>query len=100
MRIQVRIEGGFAQLPGLSTPRTLDSATLSAQNANEMRQLVQAANFFELPAVQDKPARGADYRTYHITVEDNGRSHTLQVSDPIRDPQLQALLSFVQRHIQ
>lgn len=100
MRIQVRMEGGFAQIPGLSAPKTLDSATLSAQDANEMRQLVQGANFFELPAVLNKPAPGAaDYRTYHITIEDNDRYHTIQVSDPINDPRLQALLTFIQQHI-
>ncbi|GCE19237.1 protealysin inhibitor emfourin [Dictyobacter kobayashii] len=100
MQIQVQTEGGLAYLPGLAAPKTLDSASLSPQDANKMQQLVQAANFFELPAVQDRPARGADYRTYHITVqEDHGKSHSIQVSDPVTNTQLQALLSFVQQHI-
>lgn len=98
MRIELQIEGGFVYMPGLQRPRILDSRELSAQEAKQMQKLVQAANFFELPATQDQDPQGADHRTYKITAKDETRNHAIQVSDPIRDPQLQALLIFVQQH--
>lgn len=100
MRIQLRIEGGFFPLPGWSTPRVLDSATLSTQDASEMQQLVQEANFFELPSVLNQPAPGsADYRTYYITIEDGGRCHAVQTNDPVPDSHVWALITFVMQHI-
>ncbi|GCE26866.1 hypothetical protein KDA_23500 [Dictyobacter alpinus] len=99
MLIQMQIEGGFANIPALASPRCLDSVTLSAQDAEELQYLIKASNFFALPAVPAIPPRGADYRTYHITVKDNGRHHTIQFSDPIKDPQLQALVSFLEQHV-
>ncbi|GCE05222.1 protealysin inhibitor emfourin [Dictyobacter aurantiacus] len=100
MRIQLRIEGGFFPLPGWHTPRLLDSATLSMQDANELRQLVQEANFFALPSVLNTPAPGsADYRTYYLAVEDGSRCHAVQTSDPVPDPHIQALITFVMQHI-
>ncbi|WP_371876253.1 hypothetical protein [Dictyobacter vulcani] len=33
-----------------------------------------------------------------MTIGDNGQRHTIQLNDPITDPQLQALMSFVQQH--
>ncbi|GER88196.1 hypothetical protein KDW_23580 [Dictyobacter vulcani] len=55
MQIQMQIEGGFAQIPALAKPKKLDSVSLSAQDADELKHLVQAANFFALPAVPATP---------------------------------------------
>jgi hypothetical protein len=100
MRMQVHIEGGLAHFPGLAKPIELDTATLPAQDAEEMRRLVAAALFFELPAsVGQPPMRGAaDYRRYTITVDDGSAHHTVQVTDPVTDPHLQALITFAQKH--
>lgn len=99
MHMQVRIEGGIAYIPGLAKPIDLDTNTLPAQDAEEMRRLVVAARFFELPSlVGQLPVRGADARRYRITVDDGSAHHTVEVADPVSDPGLEGLITFAQRH--
>jgi hypothetical protein len=94
MRIQFHMEGGIAFFPRLSSPHTIDSDQLPEQEADELKRLVKAADFFALPAVVGSPAPGAaDYRQYTITIEDEGKEHTVHVTDPIEDPNLQALVA-------
>ena len=99
MRMQVKAEGGFAgPIPGLSKPIILDSDTLPPQEAEEMRQLVAAAHFFELPAQQPQPQRGADYRTYTISIDNGERHHSVQFTELVADPHLRNLLAFARKH--
>ncbi len=99
MRMQVKTEGGIAgPIPGLSKPIVLDSDTLLHQEAEEMRQLVTAARFFELPAQQPQPQRGADYRTYTISIENGERHHSVQFTELVTDPHLRNLLAFALKH--
>jgi hypothetical protein len=96
MRIQLKIDGGLAYFPGLSKPITIDSDTLPAQEADKLKQLLDAAHFFDLPPVLNAPAAGAaDYHQYTITVADGSKHHTVQLTDPIADPNLQALLNYL-----
>ncbi len=96
MRIQLQMEGGIAYFPGLSKPITLDSDELPKQASDELKRLVNAAHFFDLPTVIGPPRRGAaDYRQYTITIEDDGKQHTVRLTDPIADPNLQALLNYL-----
>lgn len=97
MRIQFKLEGGVAHFPGLSQPITIDSDELPEEEADRLERLVNAAHFFDLPSVTSPPLRGAaDYRRYTITVEDSQRRHTVQLVDPIQDPDVQALLTYLQ----
>jgi hypothetical protein len=90
------MEGGIAYFPGLSKPMIIDSAELPEQEANELKRLVNAAHFFDLPAVIGSPPRGAaDYRQYTITIEDDRKQHTVRLTDPIEDPNLEALLTYL-----
>ena len=101
MQVQLQIDGGFAYIPGLSKPTTIGSETLSSQEIDKLRQLLDAVHFFELPSVINTPKRGAaDYRRYTITVDDGSKHHKVQMTDPIKDPNLQALLNFlkIKRH--
>jgi Emfourin len=94
MQVQFQMEGGIAYFPGLNKPGTIDSDQLPEQEADELKRLVNAAHFFALPAVVGSPASGAaDYRQYTITIEDAGKQHTVRVTDPIEDPNLQALVT-------
>jgi hypothetical protein len=96
MRIQLKIDGGMAYFPGLNRPISLDSNTLPAQEADRLKQLLEVAHFFELPPVLNAPSPGAaDHRQYTITVDDDNKHHTIQVTDPIEDPDLQALLTYL-----
>ena len=93
MRIQFHSEGGFAHFPGLSRPVTVDTAAMSPQESAELEELVRAARLFTRPARVGSPGPGAaDYRTYTISVEEAGQSHTIQVIEPVEDPSLQALI--------
>ena len=97
MRIELTIEGGLAHFPGLSRPTVIDSDTLSAEEAGKLAELVAAARFFERPTSAGPPRRGAaDYRQYTITVEDEGRRHSIHLVDPVGEPPLQELLRFLQ----
>jgi hypothetical protein len=96
MRIQFKMEGGIAYFPGLSKPITIDSDTLPKQESDELKRLVNATHFFALPAVMGSPSPGAaDYRQYTITIQDEGKQHTVHVTDLIEDPNLQALLAYL-----
>lgn len=95
MRIQFQVSGGFAYFPGLSQPMTIDTNQLSKPEAAELRRLVDAAKFFDLPATASRRRGAADYRQYTITVEDGSRRHTVDLFDPIEDQNLQALVDYL-----
>lgn len=96
MRVQLKVEGGIAYFPGLSRPRVIESDKLSEKEAAELERLVDAAHFFKAPAVVGKVRQGAaDYRQYSVTIAEGRRSHTVRLTDPIEDVNLQALLDFI-----
>jgi hypothetical protein len=93
------MEGGLAYFPGLSKPTIIGSDQLPQQEAAELHRLVNATSFFSLPNAIGTPAPGAaDYRRYTITIEDEGKQHTVQLTDPVEDPNLQALLNYLKAH--
>ena len=99
MRVQLKVSGGLAYFPGLSKPIIIDSNTLPAQQANKLKQLLDDVSFFDLPSVINAPPAGAaDYRQYTITVDDDGKHHTVLATDLIQDPKLQVLLDYLQTY--
>jgi hypothetical protein len=97
MRVEFKIEGGLAYFPGLSKPRVIDSADLPAAEADRLRRLVDAAGLLQRPAgARALPKGAADHRSYTITVEDGGRRRTLRLADPIDNPDLEALVEYLQ----
>ncbi|MGH9355376.1 MAG: protealysin inhibitor emfourin, partial [Terriglobia bacterium] len=63
-------------------------------------RLIQAARFFDLPAIANVPSPGAaDYRIYTITVEDKGRHHTVSFADPVNNRSLLALRNCLQAKV-
>jgi len=95
MRVQFKTEGGFAYLPGLSQPVTIDTDGLTPEEAGKLERLVEVAGFFELPATSDQPRGGADFRTYTISISSSGRGHTVRIVEPVEDPQLQELVDYL-----
>jgi hypothetical protein len=94
MKINFKMSGGFAHLPALSKPFLVDTEKVDPQLAQQLESLVQGAHFFEQPAQVNTTRRGAaDYQTYTISIEDSARSHTIQLTDPIQDPNLQQLVA-------
>jgi hypothetical protein len=97
MRVQLQTEGGIAFFPGLSKPVVVDSAELPKEQGARFEQLVDSARLFDLPARSRTPSKAAaDYRQYTITIQDGKRRRTVRLTDPIDDPNIQALIDFLQ----
>ena len=96
MRIQYKVDGGIAYLPDLYQPLTVDTNDLSIEEADKLQRLIEAADFFNLPAVSPPPRGATDYFQYTISVIDSGRTHTVRVTDPIANPHLRALVDYLE----
>lgn len=98
MRIVFSAEStGLAYFPGLAKPVTIDSKQLPQDEADELKRLVDEAQFFERTYTVNGTTRGmADYQQYTITIVDGKRRKTLTVACPSEDPALQALIEEVQ----
>jgi hypothetical protein len=94
--IEFRTSGGVAYFPGLAAPVTFNTADMPADARAKLERLVEDAHFFDQPSDTPPPQRGADYQTHTITVKDGERTHTVRVSDPIKDPAMAALVAELQ----
>jgi hypothetical protein len=92
MQIRYVRSGGFA---GMRTTGVVDTGTLPAGEARHIEALVESAGFFSLPEKMPKPQKGADYLTYHLTVEDGNRSHSIEVSEPSAPEPLRQLIHHI-----
>jgi hypothetical protein len=93
MRIKFKTEGGIAHLPGLSEPVTIDTEELPVEQTKELERLIEAANFFELPASSAPPSGAADYQQYTVSVTTPSRSHEVRLTDPIENPRVRELVN-------
>src|SRR5262249_10078559 len=101
MRVELKTDGGFAYMPGLNKPLILDDDTLSKSQADALRRLIDAAHFYQMPAVVNKPKPGAaDHRSYTLTIQDGGQQHTVQAVDPVTDAGLKALMDYIRETAQ
>lgn len=97
MQVTLKTDGGFVYLPGLNRTTVIDTASLPHDKAVELHDLVAAADFFDLPVEIGAVRPGAaDYHRYTITVEDNGKRHTVETVDPIEDDEIAELVRFIQ----
>ena len=97
MKITFETSGGFAFLPALGKPVTIDTAQIESQVADQLETCVRESRFFDQPAHIDSTQKGAaDYLTYTVTVQDGPLIHTLQLTDPITDAVLERLVSSLQ----
>ena len=94
MKIIFEMSGGFVHVPTLSKPIIIDTAEIDPQVAHQLESFVQKSRFFDQPACAETRAKGAaDYRTYTITMQDGARVHTVHLTDPITDANLEQLVS-------
>jgi hypothetical protein len=94
MVIEFERSGGFA---GLRLAVTIRSDTLPEAEANELRDLVDAADFFNLPAEMADPGQAADQYSYVVTVESGGQRHTVKTSEAAAPANLKPLLDWLGR---
>lgn len=100
MRITIEKQStGAGYFPGLAKPRVLDSSVLSPLEQRELERLVDAAKFFELPPEVAPRVRGAaDYTEQTITIERDGETRAVHLSDLATKPDsLKNLLEFIAR---
>jgi len=77
MKISFERSGGFA---GMMMTVSIDTAKLPPTDANQVKSLVEAADFFRLPeaiAAANQP----DRFQYHLTVAEQQRKHSVTVSE-------------------
>jgi hypothetical protein len=96
MRVEFRTDGGFVYLPERAEPVIFDTDELPAEEADELRRLIEAARFFDLPEASAPPRGAADYLQYTISVTSPEHSHTVHLTDPIEDPDVQALVEYLE----
>ncbi len=92
MQILFERSGGFA---GIRMTKSIQSEELPAEEERVLCELVEAAHFFELPAVMRASDRGADRFQYRVTVEGDERKHSIQVDEAAAPPALKALLNWL-----
>ena len=78
MKIYYRRTGGFA---GMVMSFDLTTETLPPEEADELQELVNSADFFSLPDVIPSEIPGADRFQYRLTVEIEEQQHTVEVGD-------------------
>ena len=87
MRIEFSQAGGIAYFPGLNKPITIEVDQLNAKTAEELKRLVDASHFFDLPAAIGVPAKGmADYQFYTLAISDSHRQNTVRILLSVEDP--------------
>lgn len=89
MRIQFERSGGFA---GMLVQATVDTNSLPPPEAGNIVDLVEDANFFNLPAQISSSSPGADQFQYKLTVEEGDRCHTVETSEGAVPDSLRPLL--------
>jgi hypothetical protein len=92
MHIQFERTGGFA---GMRLTATIDSDTISPDDAGTLRDLIHAASFFDLPIKSQKAPSGADRFQYKLMVEIDNRRHAIEIDESAVPPSLRPLLNWL-----
>jgi hypothetical protein len=91
---------GLFYAPGLAEPVVLDLAALPAADAARIEALVSEAHVLDRPAAAESLSRPTpDARCFTLTVEQDGRSRTLELPEPIADPALKDLVRCLQDQV-
>ncbi|MEN5028706.1 protealysin inhibitor emfourin [Pseudomonas sp. Ps21-P2] len=99
MRISFSESGGVAYFPGLNKPNTIEVDALPEGDQKELRQLVDASEFFALPEGRH-PARALrGMQHYTLTISEGDRERTVCVPAPVESGPLQGLMQCVRRHV-
>src|SRR5215467_5128348 len=89
MRIEFTRSGGFA---GMRVAKVLNTDEMPEAEALALKELVKSAEFFDLAESESLPSRGADRFQYDITIESDGRTHTVKADEGAIPPALAPLV--------
>lgn len=93
MKIHFERSGGFA---GMILSADIDAASLSDTERQALSLLVADSQFFALPAkIANPETSGADRFNYRITIESEGRTHTVETSEGAAPASLVPLLDWL-----
>lgn len=92
MKVSIVRGGGLA---GLVTTTAADADSLAPEDAKELRAKVEEAGVFDLPSTLTTGRPQADRFNYAVTVEDEGREHTILASEEALPPSVRSLVSWV-----
>ncbi len=78
MRVSLKRTGGVAGIP---REWQIDVRALAPKKASEFRELLKTANFFSLPSQVGKIGPTRDAFCYELTIEDQGKRHTVKCAE-------------------
>ncbi|MBO9699518.1 MAG: hypothetical protein J7604_04865 [Sporocytophaga sp.] len=96
MLIEFKSDGGIAYFPGLNRSKLINTDSLNNEDSMKVKELVQKCRFFSI-SYNEVPQRGADRKTYTITITDGDNKNTIRVSDPVEDEALAELIGFLNK---
>lgn len=89
MQIEFERHGGFA---GVRLGSKINVDELPADEADRIKHLIEAADFFNLPAQIAAPKRQPDRFTYKISISGADRQHVVTADETAAPPSLVALI--------
>lgn len=92
MRMTFERTGGFA---GTTMTKVIDTTTLPAEQANQLRRFVDAADFFHLPATLTAKTPQPDRFQYRLTIQHNNQHHTVVISEQAVPSTLRPLIEWL-----
>jgi hypothetical protein len=81
---------------GSISSHTIDTEKLTKSQAAELEELLIHSDFFRLSSLRSNPSTtkgAADYYTYNITVEDEGKKHSVKCTDLAMTKELKQLIN-------
>jgi hypothetical protein len=91
MHVTIQRTGGFAGIP---STKSIHAASLSAPEIDHLERMIKSARFFELPAlIPSKPQ--PDRFEYRITVEQDGKKHSVTAAEPVLPAELKPLVDWM-----
>jgi hypothetical protein len=92
MKVRLVRSGGVA---GIRLATELDSDRLPEEGARRLARLVEDSGILALPAGVPAPASGPDRFGYRLTVETEGREHSIEVAEERMTPALAPLIEWL-----
>ena len=89
MKVRFERTGGFA---AISLTLDIDSESLPIEQGDQLRELVEGSDFFNLVSKNMEPAGTPDRFLYILTVETEGSRHTVKTSEDDVPPRLKPLI--------
>ncbi len=83
--------GGFANI---RLTKTLDTASMTKEEAQELARLVEEADFFDQSSAPGA-VRGADRFQYAVTVESEDGRHSVRIGEEAVPEKLRPLLDYL-----